>query len=293
LRNLDVRWKDLSLAIDRAYHEHPNPVMLEFLAFLSAEGLAATLRFDDATVHLSLASGEHLPTDVSNELAERVRRALQLDSTQLVTYPDYLSRVLIFRSFEAVGNIELWLDGESPDDVNLRTLISLGTATARSGYNLLSMPDQIERLLENLQDASIRRRSLEAINAINPSPVWIVQDRLVRAQSIDWDSRNSEEIARLLSAAGCSASPDALACFGDDHPLPALALNRVALGLRSLHRTGKIQGGDFDQYSIFARAYLNHLTVPVYARSPRDVLPQVTDHCLTWYRVLRCLSGVE
>ena len=97
-------------------------------------------------------------------------------------------------------------------------------------------------------------------------------DRLVRAQYIDWDSRNSEEIARLLSTVGYPASPDSIACFGDDHLLPGHALDQVALGLRALHRAGQIRGGDFNQYWIFARAYLNHLAVPVYGRSPRDVL---------------------
>jgi hypothetical protein len=66
LRKLDVRWKDLSLAIDRAYHKHSNPVMLEFLAFLSAEDLAATLRFDDATIHFSRICHRTSATNLQN-----------------------------------------------------------------------------------------------------------------------------------------------------------------------------------------------------------------------------------
>jgi hypothetical protein len=293
LRSLDIRWKALSRAIDRAYHEHPNPVMAEFLAFLSAEGLAATLVFDDATVHFSRAANGRLPPDVTRELAERVRNALQLDSTQLVTYADWQPHVLIFTNFDAVGNIEVWLDGEPPDDVNIKTLISFGTATARPGFNRLSMPGQIEHLLQNLQDANVKARSIAAINTVNPSPVWTVLDRLQRVQMADWSGRSSEQIVQLLSSAGHPPTPQATKCFGEDHTLPGHDLDRVALGLRSLHRVGQIQGGEFNHFAIFARAYLGNLLVPAYGRSPRDVLPQVTQHCLDWQRVLRRLSGVE
>jgi hypothetical protein len=276
--------------MDRAYHEHPNPIMAEFLAFLSAEGLAATLVFDDATVHL--AEGR-LPPDVTGELVKRIRNALKLDSTQLVTFADWRPHVLIFRNFEAVGNIEVWLAGEPPDDVSVRTLISLGTATARPGYNRLSMPDQIGRLLQNLQDASVKGRAIDAINAINPAPVWTVLDRPVRALSIDWSFRPSEQIAQLLSAADRPATPEAISCFGEDHPIPGRDLDSVEHGLRCLHRAGQIQGGEFNHFAIFARAYLGDLIVPAYGRSPKDVLPQVTEHCLGWYRVLRSLSVLE
>jgi len=69
------------------------------------------------------------------EIAERVREALQLGSTQLVTYPDWQPQVLIFRNFKAVGNIEVWLKGEPPGDVSVETKISLCAATNRPGYN--------------------------------------------------------------------------------------------------------------------------------------------------------------
>ncbi len=291
LRRLDLRWEALSRAMDRAYYRHPNPVMAEFLAFLSAEGLAATLIFDDATVHLSRAAGGRLPPDVTRELAERVRNAVQLDSTQLVEYADWRPHVLIFRNFDAVGNIEVWLQGEPPD-VNITTYISLGTATNQSGYNRLSMPNQIERLLQNLQDANVKTRAIDAINAINPTPVWTVLDRLQRAQAPDWNGRRSDQITELLLAAGQSVPPDAVACFGEDHPLPGYDLDQVAHGLRCLHRAGLIEGGEFKGYRIYARAYLGELTVPAYERSPRDVLPLVTEHCLRWHRVLHSLSGI-
>jgi hypothetical protein len=265
MRNLDLRWKDLSRAMDRAYYRHPNPVLAEFLAFLSAENLAATLRFDDATVYF--AEGK-LPPDVIGELAEHLRDALQLDSTQLVLFADPQPHVLIFTNFDAVGNIEVWLEGEPPDDVNVTTKLSFGTATNRPGFNTLSMPNQIKRLLQNLQDGNIRSQAVDAIDAINPAPVWTVLDRLVRAQSIDWRFRSSENIARLLSAAGHAASRSEVECFGDDHPIPGNDLDRVASGLPRLQaaRSGEIQGGDFNGFRIFARAYLGSLIVPAYGR---------------------------
>jgi hypothetical protein len=293
LKRLNLRWKELSRAIDRAYHDHPNPVMAEFLAFLSAEGLAATLVFDDATIHLAHIEGGRLPRDITEELASCVRSKLQLDSKQLVTYADWRPHVLIFTNFEAVGNIEVWLDGEPPDDVNVVTLISLGTATARPGYNRLSMPDQIERLLQNLADTRLKARAIDVINAINPRPAWTVLDRLQRIQTPNWDGRSSAQIAQLLSATGRPPTPEVLACFGEDHSISGHELDRVARGLRALHKAGKIQGGEFNGFAIFARAYLGNLTVPACGRSPRDVLPQLTEHCLGWHRVLRCLSGAE
>jgi hypothetical protein len=230
---------------------------------------------------------------VSEELAKRLRESCKLDASELVTYADWRPHVLIFRNFEAVGNIEIWLYGDEVSDARVTTLISLGTATARPGYNLLSMPHQIERLLQNLQDPRTKGRAIDAINAITPAPTWTVLDRLQRAQAPDWTARSSEEIAGLLIDAGRPALPEAIQCFGEDNPLPAVDLDRVANGLSSLHRAGQISAGDFKNYSVFARAYLRDLSVPAYGRSPRDVLPQLTEHCLQWYRVLRCLSGVE
>lgn len=80
LVNIDVRWKSLSRAFNRVYHEYPNVVINEFLAFLSAEGLAATLTFDDATVHFCREADGRLPLDFTSELPVRLREALMLNT---------------------------------------------------------------------------------------------------------------------------------------------------------------------------------------------------------------------
>jgi hypothetical protein len=285
LRKINLTWKKVSRAIYRAYHDYPNNITDEFLSFLSREGLAATFRFDDTTIHL--ARGK-LPTDVTEDLARRLRRELHLDSEQLIIWPDW-PHVMIFRNFEAVGNIEIWLSGEPPD-VNVQTSISVGTVTPR--HNLLSMPDQIERLLEKLARSDVQTQCANAINAVGHQLSWTVLDRLQRIQLSNWESRNSAEIIRLLRAAGHDPEPAIAVYFGIDHPIPGNDLERVAHGLRSLHRKGQILGGDFNGYRIFARAYLEELRVPAYGRAPQDVLPQVVEHCIHWYRILRALSGI-
>ena len=53
LKSFGIRWATLSHAFSRAYRNQPNPIIAEFLEFLSLEGLSATFRFDDATVKLA------------------------------------------------------------------------------------------------------------------------------------------------------------------------------------------------------------------------------------------------
>jgi hypothetical protein len=107
----------------------------------------------------------------------------------------------------------------------------------------------------------------------------------------DWEFRSAAEIAELLRRAG--HQPKLENCFGSDHSIPGHDLDRVVHGLRSLHRAGQVEGGEFKGFRIFARAYLGELLAPAYVRSPQDVLPQVVEHCLRWHRILRDLSSLE
>ncbi len=264
IRNLDLRWRSVSHAIYRAYGMYPNAVIAELLLFLSLEGLAATFRFDDATIRLA---GGKLPRDVSEDLAQRLCKSLRLDSENLITWPDWQSHAIIFRSFDAVGNIEIWLDGEPPD-VNVRTLISIGTATPRPRHNRLTMPDQITRILANLEIPEKLTRCAETIRATTDHHLfWTVLDRLQRIQSPDWGFRDASKIAELLRAAGQEPASELSADFGEDHPMPGDALERVARGLKRLHRAGEIRGGEFSGFRIYARAYLADLLVPAYGRA--------------------------
>ena len=211
LRKLDLKWRELSHAADRAYREHPNAVGEEFLTFLSLEGLAATFRFDDATIRLT---GSKLPRDVTSDLVNRLGKQLNVGNEHLVAWPDWQPHVLIFRNFQAVGNIEVWLDGQPPH-TEVVTLLSFGTATPR--VNLLGMPEQVERLLISLENYEIQDRAIRAIENINPSPVWTVLDRLQRAMMPNWYSRNENQIGELLQAAGRTSAAEASGCFGEEH----------------------------------------------------------------------------
>jgi hypothetical protein len=155
------------------------------------------------------------------------------------------------------------------------------------------MPDQIVRLLANFEIPGKLARCTEAIKASGHELSWTVLDRLQRAQSPDWESRDASTIGELLRNAGREQELVATADFGDDHLIPGHELTRVARGLRNLHRAGEVRGGDFNGYRIFARAYLGELLVPAYGRAPQDVLPQVVEHCERWYRILRELSIAE
>jgi hypothetical protein len=79
--NLDLRWRDLSRTLDDAYYEYPNQVLAEFLSFLSAEGLSATLRFDPATIH---RAGGSLPEDCMLQVLDDVRSQLGLVAGEIV-----------------------------------------------------------------------------------------------------------------------------------------------------------------------------------------------------------------
>jgi len=159
--------------------------------------------------------------------------------------------------------------------------------------NLLSMPDQIARLLANLDMPGKLARCVDAIKAVRHGLCWTVLDRLQRAQQPDWEFRDASKIAELLRSAGREPEMGATDDFGEDHLIPGEQLERVARGLRNLHRAGEIHGGDFNGYRIFARAYLCELLVPAYGRAPQDVLPQVVEHCERWYHILRELSTAE
>jgi hypothetical protein len=288
-RRLDLTWRALSLALYNAYRAYPNMAVGELLAFLSLEGLAATLRFDDATIRLA---GDRVPKDVIDEIANGLRSKLPLQPEQLIAWPDQQPLVLIFRSFEALGNIEIWLSGEPPE-VSVKTRISLGTAQAQHGGNLLTMPIQIDCFLRNLKNSDVKKRSIAAIQAITPEPTWRVLARLQLVLSANFERRSAGEIAGLLRSAGREVDPGALCCFGEDNVIPGHDLDRVARGLQALHRAGPIQDGKFRGFRIYGYADLDELVIPAYGRSPEYLIPQVVEHCLRWHRVLRTCSGVE
>jgi hypothetical protein len=204
----------------------------------------------------------------------------------------FSEQVLVFGNFEAVGNVEVWLDGEPPH-VNIITLLSFGTAKAGAEYNRLSMPDQIERLLEMLGREVVRQRFIEAARATGRPFFWTVCDRLQRAQYADWTGRKHAEIEEILQAVGRAVPSDAATCFGEDQKIPCEELDRVRKGLGLLHRGGELRSGPFQGCRLFARAYLGELRVPAYDRSPSDVLPELVNQCVTWYRILRILSGED
>jgi len=282
--NLDLRWRDLSRTLDDAYYEYPNQVLTEFLSFLSAEGLSATLCFDAATIH---RAGGSLPEDCMLQVLDGVRSQLGLAEGEIVRA---IRQVLVFRNFEAVGNIEMWLEGEPP---HVNTYLSFGTAKAGAEYNRLRMPDQIERLLEGLAQEVVRRRFIEAARATGRPFFWTVYDRLIRAQYTDWTGRKHAEIEEILRTMDKAVPSDAATCFGEDQKIPCEELDRVRKGLGLLHRGGEIRSGPFQGYRLFARAYLGDLRVPAYDRSPSDVLPELVNQCVTWYRILRILSGED
>lgn len=269
LRRLDLRWANLSRAVDKAYERHPNPVLDEFLAFVAGEGLAPTLRFDPPTVR---RAGKWVPRDVMEDLLGRLRKELHPVSEELTRL---IRHVFMFRNFPAVGNIEVYLNSreESAADVSVVTELSLGTAQAGPDANLLTMPNQIARLIENLANEDISRRFIEAACAARRPLMWTVFDRPRRAQRIDWRFRKSDEIAENLSGAGRPLPADAEMCFGEDRPIPVERLDQVREGLRLLHRAGEVQSGSFKGYSLFARAYLSDLRVPAHGRRPEEVLP--------------------
>ena len=285
-RELDLKWHDVSRALESRLLDYPNAVLAEFLSFLTAEGLAATLRFDTATIK---RANRILPEDVKSDLVRRLRAALMLDYDSL---NGEIPHILIFRNFHSVGNIELWLDGEPPD-VDVQTLVSLGTAKGGDRFNRLVMPIQIDRLIEMLGREDVRNRFIEALAPPGRPLFWKVYDRPQRAQHADWGARSATEIAEILRVAGRECPADALMCFGEDQQIPANELHRVERGLRLLHRIPQLQSGPFEGFKVYARAYLQDLRVPAYDRKPIDVLPQVVKDCVFWYRVLRILSGAE
>ncbi len=285
LVRIDIKWSDLSNALNQAYNQFPNPVLKELLEFLSNEGLTATFCFDDITVRR--ANGK-LPKDVAEHLANRLREQLKLGPDDLVTWPEWSPHVLIFRNFEAVGNIEVWLTGQFPN-VDVMTSLSFGTATPR--HNRLSMPDQIVRLRDNLANPELQARAIRTLEAISPPPVWTVLDRLQRVQTANWHARGSNEIVGLLKATGRTDIAEPTGCYGEDHEIPFSNLSQVSQGLQILHRAGMIQEGSWRNFRIFARAYLGYLCVPAYGRAPQDVLPQLLEHCMRWHEALRVLSN--
>jgi hypothetical protein len=285
-RSLDIRWRDVSRALHKAYHQFPNPILAELISFLLAEGLGATLRFDASIVQR--ANG-NVPEDVMTELVDRLRRELRLGTDDVVRGRPH---VLIFRDFDAVGNIEVSLLGAGRD-VCIETRLSFGTAKAGEGVNRLTMVDQIARMVQMLERESVQKRFIEALRATGRPLSWSVLDRLQRAQHADWNQRGSTRILEILRATGREVDPEVARCFGEDQIIPVDDLARVRGGLAALNRAGKVLGGPFQGYRVYARAYLYGREVPAYERAPQDVLPQVTLDCVTWHRILRILSGYE
>jgi SpoVK/Ycf46/Vps4 family AAA+-type ATPase len=110
----------------------------------------------------------------------------------------------------------------------------------------------------NIADAFAEARDMHAFLVFDEADSLLLE----RADAVrSWEISQVSQITENLRAAGHQPKPEVMDDFGIDHPIPGHDLDRVVRGLRSLHRARQIRGSNFNDFRIFARAYLNELVV--------------------------------